>query len=99
MKSKQAITTEQAQEQMALKYTKEEIERLEAENSILRELLWIRHGCEISGLYGDDGEQQCGRCLIDFKRDSATKILYTFERLGITAAEKAVRESEYVDTN
>jgi len=32
----------------------------------LRELLWLRHGCV--GLYGDDGEMQCGACLLDFKR-------------------------------
>ncbi len=32
-----------------------------------RKLLWIFHGC--SGLYGDDGEMQCGKCLIDFRRD------------------------------
>ena len=39
---------------------------LEEENRKLRELLWLRHGH--SGLYGDDGEMQCGICLVDFKR-------------------------------
>lgn len=44
------------------------------ENKKLRELLWLRHGCSISALYGDDGEMQCGACLIDFKRASAEDI-------------------------
>jgi len=39
---------------------------------ILRELLWMEHQCE--GKYGDDGEMQCGKCLIDFRRDSAKDI-------------------------
>jgi len=39
-------------------------------NKKLRELLWLRHGCSISALYGDDGEMQCHSCQIDFKRDS-----------------------------
>lgn len=34
---------------------------------LLRKLLWLNHGCTF--LYGDDGEMQCGKCLIDFKRD------------------------------
>jgi hypothetical protein len=42
------------------------------EEKILRELLWIRHGHE--ELYGDDGEMQCGRCGIDFKRYSPSTI-------------------------
>lgn len=34
----------------------------------LRKLLWQFHGC--SCLYGDDGEMQCAKCGLDFKRDS-----------------------------
>jgi len=50
----------------------------------LRELLWLRHGCSISSLYGDDGEMQCSNCLIDFKRDSVERIgsLLTKKLLG-----------------
>ena len=48
---------------------------------ILRELLWLNHGH--MGLYGDDGEMQCGICCLDFKRDSAKKIKDEFERQGI----------------
>lgn len=44
----------------------------EEENKELRKLLWLRHGC--MGLYGDDGEMQCSKCMIDFKRDSVDKI-------------------------
>jgi hypothetical protein len=50
---------------------------------ILRKLLWIRHGCDISALYGDDGELQCGQCLIDFKRASAEEISARFTKLSM----------------
>ncbi len=40
----------------------------------LRRLFWLRHGCGIIALYGDDGEMQCNKCMIDFKRDSAQEI-------------------------
>ena len=36
----------------------------------IRKMLWLRHGCSIPALYGDDGEMQCSKCAIDFKRDS-----------------------------
>lgn len=45
-----------------------EVRELRAENTELRELLWIRHGCPTIALYGDDGERQCSKCLLDFKR-------------------------------
>jgi len=50
------------------------IEELEEDNTILRKLLWINHGCDRSALYGDDGEMQCNKCMIDFKRMSAKEI-------------------------
>jgi hypothetical protein len=34
----------------------------------LRRLLWLRHGCSYSSLYGDDGEMRCNECNIDFLR-------------------------------
>jgi hypothetical protein len=60
----------------------------EDEIAELRKLLWFRHGCPISALYGDDGEMQCGRCGIDFKRDSAESIerKLTNAFLGISEA-------------
>lgn len=39
-----------------------------------RRLLWLRHGCNVYALYGDDGEMQCNFCGLDFKRDSASRI-------------------------
>ena len=38
----------------------------------LRELLFAEHSCD--GKYGDDGERQCGSCMIDFRRDSVEEI-------------------------
>ena len=40
----------------------------------LRKLLWLNHGCSLDTLYGDDGEMQCNKCLIDFKRDPVDQI-------------------------
>lgn len=52
------------------------------EERLLRELLWLRHGCPISALYGDDGELQCVLCRIDFKRESATGIQSAFKAIA-----------------
>ena len=41
---------------------------------LLRKLLWLNHGCSITSLYGDDGEMQCSKCLIDFKRNPVEDI-------------------------
>ncbi len=56
----------------------------------LRQLLWFRHGCGITHLYGDDGEMQCGACLIDFKRDSPEKIKQRFVQLGIDTMKQEI---------
>ena len=40
----------------------------------LRYLLWLHHG-HMEYLYGDDGEIQCAKCFLDFKRDSIEIIL------------------------
>ena len=63
-----------------------ELQKKEDEISLLRKYLWLRHGCD--GLYGDDGEMQCNRCRIDFKRDSVRQIV---ERLDAIALERASR--------
>jgi hypothetical protein len=49
----------------------------------LRKLLWLRHGCSFSALYGDDGEMQCSACGIDFKRAPAEDIEAQWERIGL----------------
>jgi len=55
-----------------------------AEIKTLRMLLWLRHGCgRISHLYGDDGEMQCSKCGIDFKRTKASEIEKTFFIAGL----------------
>jgi hypothetical protein len=45
---------------------------LQKEVMSLRMLLWLHHGHD--GLYGDDGEMQCAKCGIDFKRDPVASI-------------------------
>ena len=51
------------------------------DNMALRQMLWLRHGCPLSCLYGDDGEMQCN-CTnrhhksIDFLRDSVDDIRF-----------------------
>ncbi|KKM03545.1 hypothetical protein LCGC14_1773410 [marine sediment metagenome] len=49
----------------------------------IRQTLWLSHGC--LGLYGDDGEMQCGACLIDFKRDSFQRIA---DRISVLPSER-----------
>ncbi len=60
----------------AVRRLEKKVEELEGENNKLRELLWLRHGCPMEGLYGDDGEMQCNSpcCMLDFKRMSPYKI-------------------------
>lgn len=41
----------------------------------LRKYLWINHGCEVGNLYGDDGEMQCSKCQIDFKRSDEQSLI------------------------
>lgn len=56
------------------------------ENERLRKLLWLTHYNHFHYLYGDDGEMQCTRCLIDFKRDPIDKIercLISIESKGL----------------
>lgn len=60
------------------------------ENKLLRMLLWLRHDdSHYSGLYGDDGEMQCGECLIDFKRDSVKAIQDRFQQISLEKYAKA----------
>jgi hypothetical protein len=65
---------------------------LEAENKLLRQLLWLRHGCELPALYGDDGCMQCSRCRIDFKEMPAEAIKSRFELIGRKEIEQVLKE-------
>jgi hypothetical protein len=59
-----------------------ELESLREESAWLRQQVWLTHGCGITGLYGDDGEMQCGRCLIDFKRGHWEDIKKRLDQMG-----------------
>lgn len=63
---------------------------LEAENKLLRRILFLRHGCPFSALYYDDGEMQCHECGLDFKRDSAQRIDEKFTEMGKERFKKAL---------
>ena len=52
------------------------------DNVLLRQLLWLRHGCPSPALYGDDGEMQCSKCVIDFLRDSPERIQERFREIN-----------------
>jgi hypothetical protein len=62
---------------------------LSEENRKLRRLLFIAHGSDEHYLYGDDGEQSCNTCKIDFNRDSADEIeqkIYAYNMRKISQA-------------
>ena len=54
-----------------------------------RELLWLNHGCPVFALYGDDGEMQCGRCCIDFRRMTPDAIANTWRVRNLRALARA----------
>lgn len=62
----------------------------------LRKLLWLRHGCEVSALYGDDGEMQCSSCGIDFKRTCPEAI---YDILAAKATELLSKLDQLYDKN
>jgi len=72
----------------------EEIEAVKKENKKLRELLWLNHGCPIGMLYGDDGEMQCNKCMIDFKRDSIEDIINKFAKMGVLEYQKEIERAK-----
>lgn len=51
----------------------------------IRKILWLRHNCGggILELYGDDGEMQCNKCMIDFKRDTPQAIESRFIQINL----------------
>ena len=53
------------------------------DDTTLRRLLWLRHGCPMSALYGDDGEMSCGMCSADFKRWTPDEISAYFTKRGL----------------
>lgn len=61
----------------------------EGDMRALRVLLWREHGCQ--GKYGDDGELQCSRCMIDFKRDSIEQIEERLTRRNLECYREAIK--------
>jgi len=55
--------------------------RVPANEMVLRQLLFLYHGCPMAKLYHKDGEMQCSRCKIDFKRNSVKEINKKYEKL------------------
>ena len=51
------------------------LEAVREEIVAVRDWRWMNHGCSPAGLYGDDGEMQCGQCGRDFKRDPIRALL------------------------
>lgn len=62
----------------------------EQDEMVLRKLLWLRHGCSLESLYGDDGEMQCNTCRIDFKRDAAKAIADRFSDIGVEMLKRSL---------
>lgn len=70
-----------------------EVRRLRSDDAALRKELWLLHPSMHAGnslvLYGDDGEMQCGACLIDFKRDTVAEIRLKIDRLIVERLKEA----------
>ena len=88
------VTPEMTLTTLAQSIRDETIEECNKDEAILRQLLWVRHGCSLDVLYGDDGEMQCGRCMIDFKRMSAEQIQQRWEDLGTKLLRKHFEKTD-----
>ena len=73
------------EQMMMISIVDEVLTMLRNENMLLRKMLWLRHGCTIVGLYGDDREMQCNHCMIDFKETSAEGIQQQWQNNAIRA--------------
>lgn len=63
---------------------------------ILRAMLAIRHGCNVSAMYTDDGELQCSLCLIDFRRDTPQQIQGKLFQVGMEKLARAQEAKEKI---
>jgi len=73
---------------------KEKEKEMTPEEMKLREMLWLRHGCEFGTLYGDDGEMQCNKCHIDFKRMEVWVIESIFHDIGVHLLKQHIEKGE-----
>ena len=64
----------------AFREYKEELQVMKERDKALRKLLWLRHGCDFSALYDDDGEMRCSKCHINFRRASIEEISNAFTK-------------------
>lgn len=67
-----------------------ELAHAQEEGRQLRKMLWLKHG-HYSALYGDDGEQQCPVCLLDFKRHPVAVIEKRFADIAMQKALEAAK--------
>lgn len=68
------------------------IKAKEAEMQKLRKIIWLIHGCDISSMYGDDGEMRCNKCMVDFKRMSVKEIILKIHETRMDDLEKRVND-------
>jgi hypothetical protein len=90
----EAIRVRQEQHEIgwsAIQRLSASLEAERARGERLLRLLWLRHGHQ--GLYGDDGEMQCGVCVLDFKRASLDWI----EQVLLAAPASPAAEPESAD--
>lgn len=71
---------------------------------IVREFLWLNHGCSIVSLYGDDGEMQCSNGPhrpLDFKRQPLAVLVRGILAARIERAKEPTRENliAQIETN
>jgi len=83
----------------------EDRDALKAENTVLqtelkqvREFLWLNHGHD--GIYGDDGEMQCGQCMPhwDYKREDIQPLMgiFLFQIDALRAENERLQFENYV---
>lgn len=72
---------------------------IEEENQILRRFLWLNHGCDHRYLYGDDGEMQCNKCILDFKRMDIKTIMRFIESKNFDKFLEMMREKYRVNND
>jgi hypothetical protein len=57
---------------------------------LLRQKWWFNHGCspDTRYLYGDDGEMQCHKCGIDFRREEFARLEKLVDYLRLTTYDR-----------
>jgi len=82
----------------ATKENADEIMRMQSaldDNRKLRRMLAIQHDGPKHMIYGDDGELQCGACMIDFRRDSVSDIERKLHDAGMRELQRLVESGKW----